>query len=252
MGKDDKDISDGDKNNKIHGVMDGAPAYQIENFLQVVSNSQGRTEDSPTIIHKQGDKTLEDYLALPEDQRVEIIDGVFYDMAAPDLIHQIIADEVRIYFGDFIRKNDGKCIAVTSPADIQLFCDNKTIVQPDVFVVCDREKLTRQRVHGAPDLIVEVISPGSRRMDTQLKLEKYKCAGVREYWIVFPEDRKVLVYLFEKAKGKKIGEENIVPIEYTFADKVPVGIWGNKCEVDFAEIYEQCCFLYDADAEETE
>lgn len=120
------------------------------------------------------DKTLEDYLALPDDRRVEMIDGVFYDMAAPTLIHQIISDEIGRCFGNFIKKNSGKCISFTAPADVQLFHDDKTIVQPDVFVVCDRDKLIKQRVLDVPDLIVEVVSPGSLKMDTRLKLEKYK------------------------------------------------------------------------------
>ena len=137
-------------------------------------------------------------------------------------------------FWRFHKEKQGKCIAFTAPADVQLFHDDRTVVQPDVFVVCDRDKLTRQRVQDAPDLIVEVVSPGSLKMDTRLKLEKYKQAGVREYWIVFPEERKVQVYLFEMA-----GEAaSIIPKEYTFADRVPVGIWDDRCEVDFGEIYK--------------
>ena len=225
MGKDYTDMSDGD--GKFRGVGEGAPAYQAERFLQLVPEPEKMT--------------LEDYLALPDDRRVEMIDGVFYDMAAPTLIHQIISDEIGRCFGDFIKKNRGKCISFTAPVDVQLFHDDKTIVQPDVFVVCDRDKLIKQRVLDVPDLIVEVVSPGSFKMDTWLKLEKYKQAGVREYWIVFPEEKKVLVYLFEKAKEAT----DMLPKEYTFADRVPVGIWDDRCEVDFGEIYEQCSFLYE-------
>ena len=239
MGKDYTDMPDGA--GKIQGVGDGAPAYQAERFLQLVPEPEEMTAREYPVIYKQGDKTLEDYLALPDDRRVEMIDGVFYDMAAPTLVHQIISDEIGGCFRDFIKKNRGKCVSFTAPADVQLFHDDKTIVQPDVFVVCDRDKLIKQRVLDVPDLIVEVVSPGSLKMDTRLKLEKYKQAGVREYWIVFPEEKKVLVYLFEKAKEAT----DMVPKEYTFADRVPVGIWDDKCEVDFGEIYEQCSFLYE-------
>lgn len=229
----------------FHGVMDGAPAYQVESFLQLVPEpkrtaEEGELEEYPQII-TSGDKKLEDYLALPEGSRVEMIDGVFYDMAAPTLVHQIISDEIGRCFGDFIKKNKGKCISLTAPADIQLFNDDRTVVQPDVFVVCDRGKLTKERVQGAPDMIVEVISPGSRKMDAYLKLEKYRQSGVREYWIVFPEEKKVMVYLFERMKNAA----NTKPKEYTFSDKVPVGIWEGRCKVDFAEIYEAMRFLYE-------
>lgn len=225
MGKDYTDMPDG--TGKIQGVGEGAPAYQAERFLQLVPEPEKMT--------------LEDYLALPDDRRVEMIDGVFYDMAAPTLVHQLISMEIWKSMKEYVEKNGGDCVPFAAPVDVQLFHDDKTIVQPDVFVVCDRDKLARQRVKDVPDLIVEVVSPGSLKMDTRLKLEKYKQAGVREYWIVFPEEKKVLVYLFEKAKEAT----DMLPKEYTFADRVPVGIWDDRCEVDFGEIYEQCSFLYE-------
>ncbi|MBR1700681.1 MAG: Uma2 family endonuclease [Lachnospiraceae bacterium] len=225
MGKDYTDMPDGV--GKIQGVGEGAPAYQAERFLQLVPEPEKMT--------------LEDYLALPDDRRVEMIDGVFYDMAAPTLVHQLISMEIWKSMKEYVEKNGGDCVPFAAPVDVQLFHDDKTIVQPDVFVVCDRDKLIKQRVLDVPDLIVEVVSPGSLKMDTRLKLEKYKQAGVREYWIVFPEEKKVLVYLFEKAKEAA----DIVPKEYTFANRVPVGIWDDICEVDFGEIYEQCSFLYE-------
>ena len=99
----------------------------------------------------------------------------------------------------------------------------------DVFVVCDRNKITKPRIVGAPDFVAEVLSASSWYHDTVRKLLKYKNAGVREYWIVMPENRKVLVYFFEKSPD---------PVEYSFVDEIPVGIWDGKYTVDFKEIFE--------------
>ncbi len=188
-----------------------------------------------------GDKTLEDYLALPEGTRVELIDGVFYDMATPTGLHQRLIFKITKALDDFIEKNGGKCIPLMAPFDVQLFHDNKTCVQPDILVLCDRGQLRSNSLAGAPDLVVEVASPSNWRMDALIKRQKYFEAGVREYWIVFPEDKKILVYRFEEREGRDCPE----PAEYTFADKVPVGIWDGACQVDFAEIYETVRFLYE-------
>ena len=131
--------------------------------------------------------TLEDYLSLPDDQRVEMIDGVFYDMAAPTTVHQSVAGFLFKKLLDFVMENKGPCFPFMSPVDVQLDCDDKTVVQPDVLVVCDRSKYRDCRVWGAPDLVVEVLSPSTRRKDMQLKMYKYAGAGVREYWMVDPE-----------------------------------------------------------------
>ena len=244
MGKDYNDKED--KEQSMHSVMDGVPAYQTESFLHVVPEMDGKAPDDYVTISEPenrmvddhgavaetGDKTIEDYLALPDDRRVELIDGVFYDMATPTLIHQDIAGEIFVQFKIFVAKNGGSCKPYISPVDVQLDRDDKTMVQPDVIVMCNRDQITKARIVGAPSLVIEVMSPSSRYMDTVRKLRKYQSAGVEEYWVIFPEEQKVQVYLFGQwAEGKPE-----IPIEYTFADKVPVGIWDNKCEVDFTEI----------------
>ncbi|MCR5337947.1 MAG: Uma2 family endonuclease [Lachnospiraceae bacterium] len=180
-------------------------------------------------------KTLEDYLALPDDIRVEMIDGVFYYMSAPTSVHQLIVGEVSAQLRDFVRKNGGDCVPFIAPTDVQLDCDDKTIVEPDVFVVCDRSKITLPRIVGAPDLVIEVLSPSGWYHDMRRKLKKYKNAGVREYWIIMPDHQDVMVYRFW---------ESDVPKDYTFANKIPVGIWEDACEIDFKAVYDLISFLY--------
>ena len=186
-------------------------------------------------IWERTDNTLEDYLALPDDIRVELIDGVFYNMASPSILHQRIASLIAFALETYVDANDGPCIPFIAPSDVQLDCDDKTIVEPDVFVVCDRDKITLPRTVGAPDLVIEVLSGSSWYHDTVRKLKKYKNAGVREYWIVLPDEKRVWVYFFE---------ESDIYTEYTFDDTVPVRIWDGKCKVDFKKIFDKISFLY--------
>ena len=187
-----------------------------------------------TVPGTVGDKNLEDYMALPEGSRIELIDGRFYNMAAATFVHQRIALMICNEFENFVNENGGQCIPSIAPTDVQLDCDDKTVVQPDVLIVCDRNKISKERVVGAPNLVVEVLSPSNWYMDLFIKLKKYKKAGVREYWIVFPNEKRTIVYKFD---------ESDEPTEYTFEDKVPVGIWQDRCEVDFKKIYDKISFL---------
>ena len=186
-------------------------------------------------VKKQGEYTVDDYYALPDERRVELIDGVIYDMGAPTSIHQLIVTEIWKILREYIREKAGDCMPIASPIDVQLNCDDKTMVQPDVLVVCDREKVIRRCIYGAPDFIIEILSLTSRKKDMFTKLAKYKEAGVREYWLVDPDKKKVLVYDLEHEE---------LPLIYGFDSKVPVMIFGGECEIDFAEIYEYISFLY--------
>ncbi len=187
-----------------------------------------------TVPGTVGDKNLEDYMALPEGSRIELIDGRFYNMAAATFVHQRIALMICNEFENFVNENGGQCIPSIAPTDVQLDCDDKTVVQPDVLIVCDRNKISKERVVGAPNLVVEVLSPSKCYMDLFIKLKKYKKAGVQEYWIIFPNEKRTIVYKFD---------ESDEPTEYTFEDKVPVGIWQDRCEVDFKKIYDKISFL---------
>lgn len=178
---------------------------------------------------RQGSYTLNDYYALPDEKRVELIDGVFYDMAAPMTDHQLIAGEIYVQVRNYIRNNKGKCIPFIAPTDVQLDLDNKTMVQPDVFVVCDKEKISNGRVLGAPDFIVEVLSKSTKLKDVLIKALKYKEAGVKEYWMIDQEHKQVIVYDYR---------EDIVVRPYTFEDKIPVLIYDGDLIIDMKELTE--------------
>ena len=148
-------------------------------------------------------------------------------MAAPSYNHQFLLLELAVQFRECQIRHQTDCRVVFAPCDVQLDKDIYTMVQPDLMVVCDREKIRERVCYGAPDLTLEIMSPSSRGHDSVRKLNKYRNAGVREYWLVDPENRTVIVYSFEKDDHFEI---------YSFSDKIPVGISGGTCEIDFAEV----------------
>ena len=182
-------------------------------------------------MKKQGEYTVEDYYNWPEDERIELIDGVIYHVSMPSIRHQRIVGEIDFTFKSFVKRKKGKCEIFGAGIDVRLDCDDKTMVVPDISVVCEKDKFTEQYLDGAPDLVVEVLSPSTRKKDMTLKLSKYAEAGVREYWIIDPKKETVIVYEFSRE------DEADTQIHfYTFANQIPVGIWNAECVVDFAEI----------------
>ncbi|MCM1268663.1 MAG: Uma2 family endonuclease [Bacteroidales bacterium] len=175
----------------------------------------------------QGGHTLQDYYALPDDRRVELIDGVFYDMAAPSLVHQQIAGLVYAQIRDFIEENEGDCMPFIAPVDVQLECDRKTMMQPDVLIVCDPKKLKSFGVYGAPDFVLEVLSPSTKKKDMLTKLPKYMEAGVKEYWVIDPERKVLIVYLAEER-----GMPSIYPLQGT----VGVQLYAGRLQIDLDRI----------------
>ena len=176
---------------------------------------------------RNGSYTLDDYYALPEDQRVELIDGYFYTMLSPTFGHQSIAGEIHRQIANYIMEHNGSCRPFIAPVDVQLDCDNKTMVEPDVGIICDTSKIKRFGIYGAPDFVLEVISPSTKKRDYALKLSKYMEAGVREYWIVDFVQAKILVYYFE-------GDN--YPVIYGFDKPVPVNIYGGDLAIDLSNI----------------
>ena len=141
--------------------------------------------------------TLEQYEALPENVRAEIFDGQIYYMASPSQIHQTILLELTILIGTFVKNKNGRCRVFPAPFDVKLSDHPLIIVQPDLMVVCDDDKLDGKRCNGAPDFIIEIVSPGNASDDYIKKLYYYQNHGVREYWIVNPLKKIVQTYFFD-------------------------------------------------------
>ena len=181
---------------------------------------------------RQGSYTVRDYEAIPDGIRVELIDGVLYDLSAPSAAHQIILGEVFSAMNSY-RKSSGKnyCRPIMAPYDVQLDMDDRTMVQPDLLVVCMKKGMDlKKRLSGAPEFVMEVLSTSTREKDMEIKRRKYYDAGVREYWIVDPDAQEVVVYDFSELK---------FPRTYSFHDKVPVIVSGGELEIDFNEIREE-------------
>ncbi len=170
--------------------------------------------------------TIEDIYALPDGQRAELIDGRIYNMAPPARIHQKLITELVSALHQHIRNNNGDCEVYPAPFAVFLNADDKNYVEPDISVVCDKSKLTEKGCNGAPDLIMEVVSPSTQQMDYGIKLFKYRPAGVCEYWIINPVTRIVNVYDLEN-------EERTC--QYSFNDEISVCIF-NGLSIQLSEL----------------
>ncbi|MCM1258146.1 MAG: Uma2 family endonuclease [Roseburia sp.] len=170
--------------------------------------------------------TINDIYALPEGTRGELIDGRIYYMAPPNRRHQDILSFLHLAIGNYIAQNNGDCKVYPAPFAVFLFADDSKYVEPDISVICDRTKLDEHGCNGAPDWIIEIVSPGSKAMDYYTKLSLYREAGVREYWIVDPAKQTILVYDME---------QDAAPGMYSFADTVQANIYDDL-EIDFKKL----------------
>jgi len=170
--------------------------------------------------------TLEQYEALPENVRAEVFDGQIYYMASPSQIHQAILTELLVSIRNYLRKKDSECQVFPAPFDVKLSDRPLTIVQPDLMVVCDKNKLDGKRCNGAPDFIIEIVSPGNPSDDYIRKAYYYKNYGVREYWIVDPKRRIVTVNYFER---------DLLNIQYSHESTIKVSIYDDLY-INFSEI----------------
>lgn len=174
-----------------------------------------------------GSFTEENYYNLPDGIRAELINGVFYNMASPSRIHQEILGNLYASIHSHIRAHKGACRVYPAPFAVKLFADEKTIVEPDISVICDPDKLTDRGCTGAPDWVIEIASPSNPRHDYIRKLNLYSNAGVREYWIVDPRHKNILVY--------NLDPEQFQLDVYSFTDVVKAGIFEDF-SIDFSEI----------------
>lgn len=167
-------------------------------------------------LSKESTYTINDIYALPEGERAELIDGKLYMMAPPSRLHQELVGELFTVIRNHIGKNGGSCKAYIAPFAVFLNENEKNYVEPDISVICDINKLNDKGCQGAPDWIIEIVSPSSQRMDYQIKLFKYRTAGVKEYWIVNPDTCTVTVYGFDNDFNSG---------QYSFKQKIQVGIY---------------------------
>jgi Uma2 family endonuclease len=174
--------------------------------------------------------TYKDYLKWPDYPRYELIDGAPYMMAGASDIHQDVLGGLYSQFRSFL--NGKTCRVLMAPYDVRLNENDydDTVVQPDILVVCDREKIHRNYCDGAPDLVIEILSPSSGRHDRIVKLKRYLRAGIGEYWIVDPSEKSVHVHILN---GKIYGI-----FVYERDEKIPVHTLPGL-EIDLNDVFPQ-------------
>ena len=158
-----------------------------------------------------------------------MFDGLLFDMASPSQEHQTFLTELLVAIRNYLRKKGGGCRVFPAPFDVKLFNNPLTVVQPDLMIICDKDKLDGKRCNGAPDFIIEIVSASNPSDDYIRKLYYYKNAGVREYWIVDPRRKLVTVNYFE---------ENMLNIQYSFEATIKVHIYEDLF-INFLDIADQ-------------
>jgi len=181
--------------------------------------------------------TYVDYVNWPEDERWELIDGYAYNMSpAPSRRHQKISRDLAVQIANFLTGKS--CEVYFAPFDVRLpeadeqDEDIETVVQPDIVVICDKNKLDDKGCRGAPDLIIEILSPFTAPKDMKIKLSLYEKHGVKEYWVVHPIDNIVMV--FKLGKNKKYSKPEV----YTEEDKIKTAILEGL-EIELSKVFQE-------------
>lgn len=169
-------------------------------------------------LPQQTTYTISDIYSLPDGHRAELIDGHLYNMAPPSTTHQRLVLNLAAEIRNYIQRKNGSCETFAAPFAVFLNKDNKTYVEPDISVICDSSKIDDRGCNGAPDFIIEVVSPSSRKMDYATKNMLYSDSGVREYWIVDPAKKRTTIYRYE---------EDAAPVIFPFDQTITVGIYGD-------------------------
>ena len=181
--------------------------------------------------------TYADYLTWIDDVRRELIEGFIKLLPAPRSIHAEVGYNISWQLGAIIRKNKGKCKVYPAPFDVRLPKNGETehdkiytVVQPDISVICDAAKVDEYGCCGAPDMIVEVLSPSTNKRDMNEKFTLYEVAGVKEYWVVHPNDKCIQVFLLQE--NGKYNDGTL----YERKGNVPVHVF-NDCTVDIEDVF---------------
>ena len=178
--------------------------------------------------------TYQDYLTWPEGERWELIDGMAYDMSpAPDTEHQSIAGHLFLILGIALR---GKpCVPLFSPIDVVL--SDLDVVQPDMIVICDKSKITKRNIQGAPDLVIEVLSPSTSLKDRREKKRLYEKSGVKEYILIDPEGRYIERFILGEDglfnRGEIFGSQEVLSLKSLTGIEIPLWeVFGEEKKVE--------------------
>ena len=174
--------------------------------------------------------TYSDYVQWDDDERWELIDGVPYVMSAPSPRHQELLGNLHGQLWSFLKGK--QCKVYMAPFDVRLNADkfDNTVVQPDIVIVCDREKIDKAGCAGAPDMVVEILSPSTSRYDRTLKFNTYLKSGIREYWVIDPATKTLAVHILK--------DGNYISHAYTDEDIVNVHVL-ESCAINLSEVFEE-------------
>ena len=221
--------------NGVHSCYNKAVTCEVLNcqpgdIMEYISDQPNpRKERDPMPFPKTQHYTINDIYNLPEGHRAELINGQIYDMAPPSTAHQRILSFLHLEIGSYIREHNGSCEVIPAPFAVFLENENNSTdyLEPDISVICDPDKIDDKGCHGSPDWIIEIVSPSSKRMDYYTKLTLYRANGVREYWIVDPLRKTIVVYDTENDDG---------PILHSLTDTIKTKIYDDL-EIDFSKLH---------------
>ena len=174
--------------------------------------------------------TYSDYITWTDDIRYELIDGVPYMMSAPTRMHQEILGNLHLLFGNFLKGKS--CKVYLTPFDVRLNADTSddTVVQPDLVIVCDHSKLDDAGCKGAPDMVVEILSPSTSHKDRNIKFNTYLRSGIKEYWTIDPDAKSLAAHILK--------DNNYITHAYTQEETAPVHILEG-CNINLSEVFER-------------